>query len=237
MLGRSTRFQVSSPASRQARSSCTSLPPRWPCWRPHRRLRSRPGPGRLRFHGGPLVRLRDRRARLGGPPRIRGAQARNAQRSLGVAAFTGAAWLACLFRHTWPGRVALGVIIAVGLAAAADALRPGPAHVRGRGRNLAAAAAMVWTGYGLALVPVAAALGARHIWPGTCSRCTAARLRGPRRCGSIHLLPRPLRFTTGKLAERWIVSPLLLAALAFLVWHDTGVVHLAAHARPAIGAQ
>jgi membrane-bound metal-dependent hydrolase YbcI (DUF457 family) len=69
---------------------------------------------------------------------------------VGVGTFTAVAWLACLFRDTWPGRVVLALILAAGLAAAADALRPGPAH----GENLlglVAAGAMCWTGYGLAL--------------------------------------------------------------------------------------
>ena len=50
------------------------------------------------------------------------------------------------------------------------------------------------------------------------------------------LLPASLRISTGKAAETWIVSPLLLAALGFLLWRDTGFMHLAAHARTAIGA-
>ena len=41
--------------------------------------------------------------------------------------FTAAAWLACLFRHTWPGRIVLALILATGIAAAADAPQPGPA--------------------------------------------------------------------------------------------------------------
>ena len=36
------------------------------------------------------------------------------------------------------------------------------------------------------------------------------------------LLPEPLRITTNKLAERWLVSPLLLAGLAYLIWRDSG---------------
>ena len=36
------------------------------------------------------------------------------------------------------------------------------------------------------------------------------------------LLPEPLRITTNKLAERWLVSPLLLVGLAYLIWRDSG---------------
>lgn len=154
--------------------------------------------------------------------------------ALGVAAFTGAAWLACVFRHDWAGRIALGVILAAGLAAAADALRPGPATFEGVA-GIAAAAAMVWTGYGLALVPVAAALGcATHLAGDALTRC-GIPLLWPATMHEFHLLPSPLRFTTGKFAEHVIVTPLLLAALAFLAWHDAGAA-FATHATTAIGA-
>ena len=36
------------------------------------------------------------------------------------------------------------------------------------------------------------------------------------------LLPQPVRITTNKLAEHWVVSPLLIASLAYFVWRDTG---------------
>lgn len=152
---------------------------------------------------------------------------------LGVAAFTGAAWLACAFRHDWPGRIALGVILAAGLAAAADALRPGPATFEGVA-GIAAAAAMVWTGYGLALVPVAAALGClTHLGGDSMTRC-GVPLLWPATMREFHLTPRFMWFTTGKATERWLVSPLLLAALAFLAWHDVSTAALTTHIHDAI---
>jgi membrane-bound metal-dependent hydrolase YbcI (DUF457 family) len=155
--------------------------------------------------------------------------------ALGIAAFTGFAWLACLYRHDWPARIALFVILAVGLAAAADALRIGPAHVENI-LALAGAAAMCWTGYGLALVPLAAALGAStHLAGDALTRC-GVPLLWPATMREFHLTPRPLWFTTGHAAERWIVAPLLLAALAFLAWHDASGSALAAHVHTAIGA-
>ena len=36
------------------------------------------------------------------------------------------------------------------------------------------------------------------------------------------LLPEPLRITTNKLAEHWLVSPLLIAGLAYFLWRDAG---------------
>ena len=147
---------------------------------------------------------------------------------LGVAAFTGAAWLACLFRHDWPGRVALFVILAVGVAAAVDALTPRAAHA-GNVLALAGAAAMCWTGYGLAMVPLAAALGtSTHLLGDSATRC-GVPLLWPATMKEFHLTPRPLRFTTGHWPETWIVTPLLLAVLGFLVWHDTGATAFATH--------
>jgi membrane-bound metal-dependent hydrolase YbcI (DUF457 family) len=138
--------------------------------------------------------------------------------ALGVAAFAGAAWIACLFRHDWPGRIALFLILAAGFAAAMDALRIG-GHA-GNIAALAGAAAMCWTGYGLALVPLAAALGAAVHVVGDMCTLTGCPLLWPATMREFHLTPRPLRFTTGKMAEHVIVTPLLLAALALLAWHD-----------------
>jgi membrane-bound metal-dependent hydrolase YbcI (DUF457 family) len=136
----------------------------------------------------------------------------------GVGLFTAAAWLACLYRYTWPGRIVLAVILAAGIAAAADALRPGPAH----GENvlgLAAAGAMCWTGYGLALVPIAAAVGTGVHIAGdmlTVEGCPLAWPLSARHFG----LPRPLSFTTGTWRENWIVVPVLVAAFLWLSYRD-----------------
>lgn len=143
---------------------------------------------------------------------------------LGIAAFTGAAWLACLFRHTAGGRVALFIILAAGFASALDALRIG-GHV-GNLLALAGAAVMCWNGYGLVLVPLAAALGTvTHLAGDSLTRC-GVPLLWPTTMREFHLLPRPLRFTTGHWPEHVIVTPLLLAALAVLAWRDTGVMAL-----------
>ena len=163
---------------------------------------------------------------------ISGGHRHGTHSALGVAAFTGAAWLACLFRHTIPGRIALFLILAAGFAAALDALRIG-----GHAGNLLAlggAAAMCWTGYGLALVPLAAALGCvTHLAGDALTRC-GVPLAWPVTMREFHLTPAPLRFTTGKAAEHWIVSPLLLVGLVFLAWHDAGTALPAVHT--AIGA-
>jgi len=142
---------------------------------------------------------------------------------LGVAVFTAVAWGACQFRETWPCRVVLCVIIAIGLASAADALRPGPADIEGV-LGLGAAVAMCWTGYGLALVPLAAALGTGTHIIGDMATVSGCPLAWPASMREYHLLPGPLRFTTGKAAEHVVVTPLLLAALGFLLWRDAATL-------------
>jgi membrane-bound metal-dependent hydrolase YbcI (DUF457 family) len=154
---------------------------------------------------------------------------------LGIAAFTAVAWLACLFRHDWPGRIALFAVLAVGLASAADALRKGPAHAENV-LALAGAAAMCWTGYGLALVPLAAALGtSSHLGGDMLTKC-GCPLAWPVSMRNFHLLPRKFRFTTGRWPEHLIVMPVLVGAVGFLVWHDIAGMSLIHHARTAIGA-
>ena len=44
-----------------------------------------------------------------------------------------------------------------------------------------------------------------------------------------HLLPRRLQITTGRFAEHWIVSTLLLAGLGYLLWRDTGMAGIVHH--------
>lgn len=161
--------------------------------------------------------------------KISGGHRHGSHSLIGIAAFTGFAWLACLYRHDWAGRIALFAVLAVGLAAAADALRAGPAHAE----NIAAlilAGVMCWTGYGLALVPVAAALGtASHLLGDSLTRC-GIPLLWPATMREFHATPRFLWFTTGKLAERAVIVPALLAALAFLAWHDLTPALQSAHA-------
>jgi membrane-bound metal-dependent hydrolase YbcI (DUF457 family) len=164
---------------------------------------------------------------------ISGGHRHGTHSALGVAAFAGAAWLACLFRHDWPGRIALFVILAAGFAAALDALRIG-GHA-GNIAALAGAAAMCWTGYGLALVPLAAILGtSAHLAGDGLTKC-GVPLLWPTTMREFHLTPRPLWFTTGHWPERFIVTPVLLLALGLLCWHDAGTLALAPHLRTAIG--
>lgn len=149
---------------------------------------------------------------------ISGGHRHGTHSALGVTAFTAVAWAACLFRHDWPGRIILGLILAAGIASAADALRPGPATFEGI-LGIGTAAAMVWTGYGLALVPLAAAIGCAAHLAGDCLTLHGCPLLWPATMRDFHLLPRSLRFSTGHWPERFVVTPLLLTALGLLAWH------------------
>ncbi|HEY3958698.1 MAG TPA: metal-dependent hydrolase [Streptosporangiaceae bacterium] len=131
----------------------------------------------------------------------------------GVAVFTAVAVTARVFAGTPAGLAVLAVLAALLLAAALRALRIG-----GHSADLlalAAAAAMAWaSSAGLAWLPWAAALGTTAHIAGdmlTIEGCPLAWPLTRRRCW---LLPRQLRFETGHTAERWVVAPALLAALA-----------------------
>ena len=147
---------------------------------------------------------------------------------IGVAIFTGLAILACHYRHDYAGMAGLAFLVALSVSAGLEALRvsrfvPLPRALRhGHAEDLAgvlAAAAVVWGGYGLALIPLAVALGcATHII-GDMLTDSGCMLAYPFSSFRFHLLFEPLSFTTGTDPERYVVDPLLgisLAALAGL---------------------
>lgn len=154
---------------------------------------------------------------------------RHATHSLGgIAIFTTLAVLACHYRHDYAGMAGLAFLVALSVSAGLEALRvsrflPLPRMLRhGHGEDLAgalAAVAVVWGGYGLALIPLAVALGcATHII-GDMLTDSGCMLAYPFSSYRFHLLFEPLSFTTGTDPERYVVDPLLgisLAALAGL---------------------
>lgn len=141
---------------------------------------------------------------------------------LGIAAFTGLAWLACHFRHDDAGRAGLAFLVALSVSAGLEALRvfrhiPVPRILRhGHGEDLAgilAAAAVVWRGYGLALIPLAMLLGCCTHLTGDMLTDSGCNLAWPLTRFRFRLLPEPLAFSTGTDPERYIVDPLLVLAL------------------------
>lgn len=147
--------------------------------------------------------------------RISGGHRHGTHSIIGIGVFTGLAWLACEFRHDWPGRIGLALILAIGFAAGLRALRIG-GHFADL-LALAAAAAICLTGWKLALIPIGVAVGtATHIVTDmlTTEGCPLAWPASRKHFG----LPHPLSFTTGTWRENWIIAPLCMLALVWLSW-------------------
>ena len=167
---------------------------------------------------------------------------------LGVALMTAAAMAAASWQagawvswpHLWWHLVPAGLILGLLFSAGLRALHIGGHH--GDAMGIALAALVLWKGWGppgpgpvLAHVPMLAvcvALGMlAHIAGDMCTH-GGCPLLYPFSRYEFGLLPQPIRITTNRLAERWVVSPLLLAGLAYFLWRDEGSalglhVHLA----------
>lgn len=132
--------------------------------------------------------------------------------------------------------VPVGLVLSLLFSAAFRALRIGGHY--GDAAGIALAAGVIWERWDLALVtpwhvPVlglCVALGMlSHIAGDMCTH-DGCPLLYPLSHYEFGLLPEPVRITTNKMAEHWIVSPLLIAGLAYFLWKDTGevfTVHLA----------
>ena len=135
----------------------------------------------------------------------------------GIAAFTGLAWLACHLRGDVAGKAGLALLITIGISSALEATHVTDGHLADV-LGIAAAAGVIWYGYGLALIPLAAALGTGiHLLGDSCTDSgvmwaypfSQHRFR----------LPEPAAFTTGTRPELWLIDPLLTLALLWLAWH------------------
>jgi membrane-bound metal-dependent hydrolase YbcI (DUF457 family) len=152
--------------------------------------------------------------------KVSGGHRKGTHSVLGIVVFTAAAWAATAASAALAGKIALAGLLGLVLAAGLHSLRIGGHH--GDALALAAAAAVIYWHAGLALVPVCVALGtAAHI-AGDELTHGGCPLAWPFSGREFHLLPRPLRFTTGRFAERWIISTVLVTVLAVLLWRDTG---------------
>jgi membrane-bound metal-dependent hydrolase YbcI (DUF457 family) len=157
---------------------------------------------------------------------------------IGIAVFTAGALAAGKYQLSWaqvPGHSAFSwhmipaaLYMALIYSAALRALRIGGHH--GDLLGIGAAVITCYTGADLFLltgwhVPVlalATGLGcAAHI-AGDELTHGGCPVLWPFSQHEFHLLPRPLQITTAKLAETWIVFPLLTCALFLAVWHATG---------------
>jgi membrane-bound metal-dependent hydrolase YbcI (DUF457 family) len=133
----------------------------------------------------------------------------------GIAAFTGTAYLAERHLQTLAGKIGLGLLLVLVLASGLRALKIG-GHV-GDVLAIGAAVAMLRTGYGVTSVPLAVAAGTATHLVGDMLTNEGIPIAWPLSRVHFRLLPEPLAFTTGTRPERWVVAPLMLAALAWLV--------------------
>jgi membrane-bound metal-dependent hydrolase YbcI (DUF457 family) len=127
---------------------------------------------------------------------------------LGIAVFTVAAWAACHYRADPGGMAGLALLIALTVSAGAEATGLTHGHVADV-VGVLVAAGVVFLGYGLALIPLAVAIGcATHIAGDMCTD-SGCMLAFPASLHRFHLLPEPLAFTTGTDPELWVVDPIL----------------------------
>jgi membrane-bound metal-dependent hydrolase YbcI (DUF457 family) len=170
---------------------------------------------------------------------------------LGVAVLTAAAWAAGQWQATAraaDGRltqpwhlVPAAVLLALLFAAGFRALRLG-GHLADLA-GIALAVFVVWRSWDVVevtafgrQVPVLAgcvAVGMLAHIAGDMITHDGCPLLYPVTRHDFALLPKPVRITTNKAAEHWVVTPVLIAALAWFAWHDltpalhhAGDVHL-----------
>jgi membrane-bound metal-dependent hydrolase YbcI (DUF457 family) len=168
--------------------------------------------------------------------RLSGGHRKGTHSLLGIAVLTAAAaaagrWqagAAATAQHPelWWHLVPAGLIFALLFAAGLRALRIGGHH--GDAIGVAIAAAVIWKGWTHLdrwEVPVLAgcvALGMLAHVAGDMLTHGGCPLLYPLSRYRFGLLPEPARIRTGRLAEHWVISPLLLAGLAYLIWRDLG---------------
>jgi len=151
--------------------------------------------------------------------------------SLGAASWQAGARTSGPWWHLVPAGLILGLLF----SAAFRALNIGGHH--GDAFGIALAALMIWKGWDLDLVTprhvpmlaVCVTLGMLAHLAGDMCTHDGCPLLYPLSRYEFGLLPAPVRITTNKFAEHWIVTPLLIAGIAWFLWRDTGSV-LTAHA-------
>jgi membrane-bound metal-dependent hydrolase YbcI (DUF457 family) len=134
---------------------------------------------------------------------------------LGIAAFTGLAWVSCHDRYYWAGKAGLALLMALSVAGALEALHLARGHVADL-VGIAVAAWEVWYGYGLQLIPLAVLIGCCTHIVGDMLTDSGCMLAYPASRYRFHLLPEPLAFTTGTRPEIFLVDPVLTGTLVVL---------------------
>jgi membrane-bound metal-dependent hydrolase YbcI (DUF457 family) len=130
--------------------------------------------------------------------------------------------------EVWWRLVPAGLILALLFSAGFRALYIGGHH--GDVFGIAVAALVIWkrwdlvevTSWHVPVLAVCVALGMLAHLAGDMLTHDGCPLLYPVSRYEFGLLPEPIRITTNKLAERWVISPLLLIGLAYFVWRDAG---------------
>jgi membrane-bound metal-dependent hydrolase YbcI (DUF457 family) len=153
---------------------------------------------------------------------------------LGIAAFTGLAWLSAHYRYDWEGKAGLALLMTLSVAGGLEALHLARSHLADF-IGIGVAAWEVWYGYGLTLIPLAVLIGcATHI-VGDMLTDSGCMLGFPVFKHRFHLLPEPLAFTTGTRPELVIVDPMLSIALLLLAGKVVDPSFLVAHGHSLFG--
>ena len=168
--------------------------------------------------------------------RLSGGHRKGTHSLIGVALLTAAALWAGSWQRSaaataqhpqlWWQLIPAGLILALLFSAGFRALYIGGHHADLFG--IAVAALVIWKGWDLVevtswhvpVLAVCVALGMLAHLAGDMLTHDGCPLLYPASRYQFGLLPEPVRITTNKLAERWIISPLLLAGLVYFVWRD-----------------
>jgi membrane-bound metal-dependent hydrolase YbcI (DUF457 family) len=149
--------------------------------------------------------------------KIAGGHRKGTHSVLGIAVFTGLAWLAVAYRADTAGRIGLCVLLSLIIAGGLYALRIG-----GHWADLLAiggAIAMTVTGTGLALVAFATGLGcATHVFGGDMLTDSGCPLAYPFSRYRFKWWGEPLAFTTGTRPEA-LYALVLSLGLGWLAYH------------------
>jgi membrane-bound metal-dependent hydrolase YbcI (DUF457 family) len=160
--------------------------------------------------------------------RISGGHRHATHSLLGIAAFTGLAWLSAHFRYDWAGKAGLALLMTLSVAGGLEALRLARGHLADL-IGIGVAAWEVWYGYGLSLISLAVLIGCSTHIVGDMLTDSGCMLGFPWSRHRFHLLPEPLAFTTGTRPEIMIVDPLLTVAVLLLAGQVVDPGFLSSH--------
>jgi membrane-bound metal-dependent hydrolase YbcI (DUF457 family) len=133
-----------------------------------------------------------------------------------------------------PGRVILAAYLALLFGAGLSALNLIRRDHRREILAVIAAVVMAWTGWDTGGIAWAILIGtAVHALGDMLTKHGVAYGR-PFTRHVFHALPERLRISTGHWGETKVVTPLLLVALGFLIWHDAGATAYATHLHTAL---